>query len=340
MQQIFHEFSAGEASPMTNDSDSGLISGVKILGLTSRNGRVYPPEVLREAAPLYEGAKVNVNHVSKEAARLPRDYRDRIGTVSNVVFKENSGLFADFHYNPNHAQAKQLLWDAHNAPNNVGFSHCVEAVYHQENDMTIIDKIVRVISVDLVADPATTNGLFESEEAEGSELGVRSEEGGCVTARARERGYASENAREAARAVGQGYVSKPAFSALPTSNQEPTLSGGATHFHLGTDPVGASATQTSLATPDSDDSNSDSEDCNSEESTEAETESKTESADDRFNRLIESFEELKERLEQLCQTLENHSVTESAPLCPPSAWQQTAVKEETLEDFVRRLKNN
>lgn len=54
MQQIFHEFSAGEASSMTNDSDSGLISGVKILGLTSRNGRVYPPEVLREAAPLYE----------------------------------------------------------------------------------------------------------------------------------------------------------------------------------------------------------------------------------------------------------------------------------------------
>lgn len=279
MQQIFHEFSAGEASSMTNDSDSGLISGVKILGLTSRNGRVYPPDVLREAAPLYEGAKVNVNHVSKEAARLPRDYRDRIGTVTNVVFKENSGLFADFHYNPNHAQAKQLLWDAHNAPNNVGFSHCVEAVYHQENDLSVIDKIVRVISVDLVADPATTNGLFESEEAEGCELEVRSEEGG----------------------------------------------------------VNASASQNSLATPNSDDTNDDSDD-NSEESTETAS-PESESADIRFDRLIESFEELKERLEQLCQALENHAVTEAAPLCPPSAWQQRAVKEDTLEEFVRRLKN-
>ena len=275
MQQIFHEFSAGDASPMTNDSDSGLISGVKILGLTSRNGRVYPPEVLREAAPLYEGAKVNVNHVSKEAARLPRDYRDRIGTVSNVVFKENSGLFADFHYNPNHAQAKQLLWDAHNAPNNVGFSHCVEAVYHQENDMTIIDKIVRVISVDLVADPATTNGLFESEEPDAQD------------------GTAQE---------------------LAISNEQLAIT---------------EAPQTTTSNDDVND-NSDSDD--TEESTE------TESADDRFNRLIESFEELKERIEQLCQTLENHSVTESAPLCPPSAWQQTAVKEETLDDFVRRLK--
>ena len=269
MQQIFHEFSAGEASPMTNDSDSGLISGVKILGLTSRNGRVYPPEVLREAAPLYEGAKVNVNHVSKEAARLPRDYRDRIGTVSNVVFKENSGLFADFHYNPNHAQAKQLLWDAHNAPGNVGFSHCVEAVYHQENDMTIIDKIVRVISVDLVADPATTNGLFESEETQ--ELAI--------------------------------------------SNEQLAI------------------TQAPQATTSNDDVNDNSDSDDTEESTE------TESADDRFNRLIESFEKLEERLEQLCQTLENRSVTESAPLCPPSAWQQTAVKEETLEEFVKRLKN-
>ncbi len=282
MQQIFHEYSAGEASSMTNDSDSGLISGVKILGLTSRNGRVYPPEVLREAAPLYEGAKVNVNHVSKEAARLPRDYRDRIGTVTNVVFKENSGLFADFHYNPNHAQAKQLLWDAHNAPGNVGFSHCVEAVFHQENDLSVIDKIVRVISVDLVADPATTNGLFESEEAhEDSELGVRREEG----------------------------------------------------------EVSASVTQAPLATPDSDNINNDSDSDDSDESTEAETESESDSTDNRFDRLIASFEELKERLEQLCQTLENRTVTEAAPLCPPSAWQQRAVKEETLEDFVRRLKN-
>ena len=287
MQKIFKEFSAGEASSMTNDLDSGLISGVKILGLTSRNGRVYPPEVLREAAPLYEGAKVNVNHVSKEAARLPRDYRDRIGTISNVVFKENSGLFADFHYNPNHAQAKQLLWDAHNAPNNVGFSHCVEAVYHQENDLSVIDKIVRVISVDLVADPATTSGLFESEEPD---LGSRQEAVGNSD---------SPTAQLGSRQEAIGNSSSPSANLNPT---ETTAENPTAYCLLPT----------------------------------ASTE--TESADDRFNRLIESFEKLEERLEQLCQTLENRSVTEAAPLCPPSAWQQTAVKEETLEDFVRRLK--
>ncbi|MBQ2620873.1 MAG: hypothetical protein IJF84_05990 [Thermoguttaceae bacterium] len=288
MQKIFKEFSAGEASSMTNDLDSGLISGVKILGLTSRNGRVYPPEVLREAAPLYEGAKVNVNHVSKEAARLPRDYRDRIGTVSNVVFKENSGLFADFHYNPNHAQAKQLLWDAHNAPNNVGFSHCVEAVYHQENDLSVIDKIVRVISVDLVADPATTNGLFESEEPE---EGNRQEAVGSSDSPSAEEGSRQET-------VGS--------SDSPTGDE--CVYGGRVLPALVADNVRS-------------------------------PEARSPETDNRFDRLIESFEELKERLEQLCKTLENRTVTEAAPLCPPSAWQQTAVKEETLEEFVRRLKN-
>ncbi|MBR5161422.1 MAG: hypothetical protein IKW80_07310, partial [Thermoguttaceae bacterium] len=260
------------------------------------NGRVYPPEVLREAAPLYEGAKVNVNHVSKEAARLPRDYRDRIGTVTNVVFKENSGLFADFHYNPNHAQAKQLLWDAHNAPNNVGFSHCVEAVYHQENDLSVIDKIVRVISVDLVADPATTNGLFESEEAE--ELAISNEQ--LAITQSATRNPLATRADTVGSQLEAGSAEK-----LPVAGNELQET--------------QSATQTPLATRNS--------------------QLATESTDELCKQLIASFEKLEERLEQLCQTLENRSVTEAVPLCPPSAWQQTAVKEETLEEFVRRLKN-
>jgi hypothetical protein len=58
-----------------------------------------------------------------------------------------------------------MLWDAEKAPENFGFSHNVEAVVRLENGAQIVDKIVRVRSVDLVADPATTSGLFESERA-------------------------------------------------------------------------------------------------------------------------------------------------------------------------------
>ena len=143
------------------DRRRGVINGVKILGLTSRNNRRYPPSTLTEAIPLYQNAKVNLNHPDGNPTE-PRRYQDRFGLVRNVRVVEDEGLFADFHFNPKHLYAEQLLWDAENAPENVGFSHNIEAEVVQENDMQIVQKIVAVRSVDLVADPATTQGLFES----------------------------------------------------------------------------------------------------------------------------------------------------------------------------------
>lgn len=143
------------------DKENGVVSGVKILGVKSRNNRVYPIETLRDAAPLYENAKVNVNHPDGSPTES-RKYQDRVGSIKNVTLQEN-GLYGDFHFNPKHPLAEQMLWDAERAPENFGFSHNVEAVVRLENGAQVVDKIVRVRSVDLVADPATTSGLFESE---------------------------------------------------------------------------------------------------------------------------------------------------------------------------------
>ena len=76
------------------------------------------------------------------------------------------GLFADFHFNPKHTLSEQLLWDAEHAPENVGFSHNVEARTARRGDRVVVEAITRVQSVDLVADPATTRGLFESQESQ------------------------------------------------------------------------------------------------------------------------------------------------------------------------------
>ncbi|MBQ9127270.1 MAG: hypothetical protein IJY15_05860 [Thermoguttaceae bacterium] len=145
------------------DKENGVVSGVKILGVKSRNNRIYPLETLRDAAPLYENAKVNVNHPDGSPTES-RKYQDRVGSIKNVTLQEN-GLYGDFHFNPKHPLAEQMLWDAEKAPENFGFSHNVEAVVRLENGAQIVDKIVRVRSVDLVADPATTSGLFESDRA-------------------------------------------------------------------------------------------------------------------------------------------------------------------------------
>ena len=147
------------------DRRRGIINGVKILGLTSRNNRRYPLETLVAAIPLYQNAKVNLNHPEHNPTE-PRRYQDRFGLVRNVRIVQNEGLFADFHFNPKHQYAEQLLWDAENAPENVGFSHNIEAEVVQESDGMLVKKILTVRSVDLVADPATTQGLFESCETQ------------------------------------------------------------------------------------------------------------------------------------------------------------------------------
>ncbi len=109
---------------------------------------------------LYEAAKVNVNH-PKGHPSAPRDYQDRIGVIRSVEVRAGEGLFGDLHYNPKHVLAEQLAWDAEHAPENVGFSHNVRARTTRRGDAVIVEEILAVNSVDLVADPATTSGLFE-----------------------------------------------------------------------------------------------------------------------------------------------------------------------------------
>lgn len=168
------EFIDSRGAELRVDAQAGVIRGVKILGLASRNGRRYLPAALENAIALYEGAKVNINH-PKGAPNAPRDYQERIGVLRNVAFRGDEpagGLFGDLHYNPRHLLAEQLAWDARHAPENVGLSHNVLAVTARRGEETVVESIARVQSVDLVADPATTRGLFEqatASEAEGTD---------------------------------------------------------------------------------------------------------------------------------------------------------------------------
>lgn len=161
MTDMLQEYCDSRGASMRVDAQAGVIHGVKVLGLESRNGRTYLPEALTQAARLYEDAKVNVNHPKGNPAG-PRDYQDRIGTMRAIVMRPGEGLFGDFHFNPKHALAEQLIWDAEHTPENVGFSHNVEARTSRRGDHVVVEAITRVQSVDLVADPATTRGLFES----------------------------------------------------------------------------------------------------------------------------------------------------------------------------------
>jgi len=164
MTETLREYVDSRGVALGADPAAGVIRGVKILGLASRNGRTYLPEALSQAVGLYEDAKVNVNH-PKGRPDGPRDYQDRIGVIRNVAVHAGEGLFADFHFNPKHALAEQLAWDAEHAPENVGFSHNVQARCTRRDGQLVVEAITKVQGVDLVADPATTRGLFEGSAA-------------------------------------------------------------------------------------------------------------------------------------------------------------------------------
>jgi hypothetical protein len=159
-ETILQEYADNRGVQLRVDRERGVIPGVKLLGTVSKKGRVYPPAVIARALPLYEGMRVNIDHVDPGQRR---SLRDRIGLVKNVTLKED-GLYGDFHFNPRHALAEQIAWDAENAPQNLGFSHDTRGGSRSAGGKVVVESIDKVLSVDLVANPATTNSLFESSE--------------------------------------------------------------------------------------------------------------------------------------------------------------------------------
>ncbi len=161
MTQITENVDFG-SEPLRIDREKCIVYGVKLLGFTSKNGRKYSKAAMESAVQLYEGARVNLNH-PKERPDAPRGYQDRLGRVRNASVASD-GLRGNLHYNPKHAITEQFLWDCENSPDSMGLSHNVDVDFRRDDDGgLLIESITKVRSVDLVADPATTKSLFESE---------------------------------------------------------------------------------------------------------------------------------------------------------------------------------
>lgn len=148
------------------DTEAGVIYGVKVLGPKSMNGRVYEDAAIRRAVSMYEGVTVNINHVRndpKTRAYQERQIQDRWGVLRNARYFEGS-VYADLHYLKNHPMTPQLIEAAERFPDTFGLSH------DAAGDEQVIDGERRVVelfeirSVDVVAEPATNAGLFESHE--------------------------------------------------------------------------------------------------------------------------------------------------------------------------------
>jgi hypothetical protein len=148
------------------DKKNRVIRGAKLLGPVSRNRRRYTDRALQEAAALMEGAKVFCNH--KHPAR-PGRFRDRqmnelFGVVKNVRCVKGQGVFGDVHYLESCPAAGQILEAIETDPRSCGFSiHAHSTDVSETSDGTeVVNGIESVRSVDLVTEPATSGGIFES----------------------------------------------------------------------------------------------------------------------------------------------------------------------------------
>ncbi|MFH1266681.1 MAG: hypothetical protein ABIK89_13205 [Planctomycetota bacterium] len=142
------------------DAEAGVIRDVKILGYQSKNGRTYTREALQGAIKLYEGIAVNIDHDSNGAHG--RSVGDRAGWLENVRLASD-GLRGDLHLLMSDPRSAKVLEAAQRRPNLLGLSHDATGQVREDRatGKLIVDRIEAVRSVDLVADPATTAGLFE-----------------------------------------------------------------------------------------------------------------------------------------------------------------------------------
>ncbi len=151
---------AAAGTPLQVDAENGVIRGVKVLGLQSQNGRRYLKEAVGKAAPLYEGRVVNIDHPNRAGEQVP--VSRRFGWLESVTQHQDGSLWADLHYLTSHPAAPAVVEAARRNPKLLGLSHNARGREVRRAGENVIEAIEAVNSVDLVADPATVAGLFES----------------------------------------------------------------------------------------------------------------------------------------------------------------------------------
>lgn len=149
------QFSGGK---VCREGDKPFIDGVLLCGASSANNRDYAKEAFEgDRAARYEGRPVHVNHTNE------RTVEGKLGWISNVTRRASDGMpVGRLNVNPKHPLAESVLWAAEHNPSFYGMSHVAHCrTKAGANGRELVEEILSVESVDIVAEPATTKGLYE-----------------------------------------------------------------------------------------------------------------------------------------------------------------------------------
>lgn len=145
--------------------EGNTIQNVALLGSVSKNGRVYTRDAMNDAAKLYNGVQVFSNHPAFQdlTGTGGRRFEDLAGKVMNTRVAGDR-VRGDIHLIEGEPIADKLKRLAEQMPDLAGFSHRAKGESERAEDGTVVIKrILEVNALEIVVDPATTDGLFESE---------------------------------------------------------------------------------------------------------------------------------------------------------------------------------
>lgn len=168
VESFIEESCVFENARVETEGDQTIIRDVVLLGAESKNKRTYTPEAMSGAVSLYEGCKCYINHDTySETMTGRRSVQNLAGRFRSVRYDESQNkLKADLFPVMSMEGGKILVNVANDAPDIAGFSHRAAGIITKDNGREVVEKIKRVLSVDLVAEPATTQGMFEDIESE------------------------------------------------------------------------------------------------------------------------------------------------------------------------------
>lgn len=148
--------------PVKIDTENYIVHGVRILGKVSLNGRTYSDDAMRQAATMYDGIGVNIDHPARSEPGAERLVRDGAGWLE-AVRVEPDGVYGDLHLLKTHAISPMIIETAQRRPDRFGLSHNASGSVAERSGKRVVESIESVRSVDVVQRPATNKSLFESE---------------------------------------------------------------------------------------------------------------------------------------------------------------------------------
>ena len=162
---VWEELKESFTTPLAEakiDKKNLVIKDTVILGPISLNGRIYPATTQEKAKPLFEGAKAYLNHPKIGDIADARQVQDLIGEHKNIRTVGEKTV-SDLYLVDTPLVREWVIPIAESKPHLFGNSIVARGkMIKDKSGKVVVEEILAVRSVDVVAEPATTKGLFES----------------------------------------------------------------------------------------------------------------------------------------------------------------------------------